>query len=102
MKILFVCAGGMSKGLIVQKMEKWAKENRKDLVVKATGLGGYENKWQDYDCIIVGPQVRFKIKEMKEKVKIPVRQIEPLDYGMQNIQAMLKLAYEMVGETMYD
>ena len=70
MKILFVCAGGMSTGLIVKKMEKWASENGKDLVVKATGVGGYESKWQDYDCILVGPQVRFKIPEMKEKVKI--------------------------------
>lgn len=38
MKILFVCAGGMSTGLIVKKMEKWASENGKDLVVKATVL----------------------------------------------------------------
>ena len=43
MKILFVCAGGMSTGLIVKKMEKWASENGKDLVVKATGVGGYES-----------------------------------------------------------
>lgn len=101
MKILFVCAGGMSTGLIVQKMEKWAKENNKDLVVKATGVGSYESKWQDYDCILVGPQVRFKIPEMKEKVSIPVAQIETLDYGLQKIDNMLKLAYSLTGES-YD
>ena len=82
--------------LIVKKMEKWASENGKDLVVKATGVGGYESKWQDYDCILVGPQVRFKIPEMKEKVKIPVAQIETLDYGLQNVDNMLKLAYSLV------
>ncbi len=98
MKILFVCAGGMSTGLIVQKMEKWAKENNKDLQVKATSIGGYESKWQDYDCILVGPQVRFKIPEMKKKVGIPVSQIETLDYGLQRVDNMLKLAYSLVGE----
>lgn len=101
MKILFVCAGGMSTGLIVQKMEKWAKENNKDLQVKATGVGGYESKWQDYDCILVGPQVRFKIPEIKQKVSIPVAQIETLDYGLQKIENMLKLAYSLTGEV-YD
>ncbi|WP_270780609.1 hypothetical protein [Holdemanella biformis] len=44
---------------MLKKMEKWASENGKDLVMKATGVGGYESKWQDYDCILVGPQVRF-------------------------------------------
>lgn len=96
MKILFVCAGGMLTGLIVKKMEKWESENGKDLVVKATGVGGYESKWQDYDCILVGPQVRFKIPKMKEKVKIPVAQIETLDCGLQNVDNMLKLAYSLV------
>ena len=70
------------------------KSSKRNL--KATGVGGYESKWQDYDCILVGPQVRFKIPEMKEKVKIPVAQIETLDYGLQNVDNMLKLAYSLV------
>ena len=84
MRILFVCAGGMSTGLIVKKMEKWASENGKDLVVKATGVGGYESKWQDYDCILVGPQVRFKIPEMKEKLKFQWLKLKrwTMDYRM--------------------
>ncbi len=96
MKILFVCAGGMSTGLIVKKMEKWGKENNLDLQVHATGIGGYERQWQEYDCILVGPQVRFIIPQMKEKVTIPVSQIEPLVYGMQDVDAMLKQAIASV------
>ncbi len=96
MKILFVCAGGMSTGLIVKKMEKWAAEQNLDLKVHATGVGGYENKWKDYDCILVGPQVRFIIPEMKKKVTIPVAQIEPLTYGIQDVETMMKQALAMV------
>lgn len=98
MKILFVCAGGMSTGLIVRKMTKWAQDHQQDIIVKAIGIGGYESKWQDYDCIFVGPQVRFKIPEIKEKVSIPVAQIDTLDYGLQNVENMLKLAKKIVGD----
>ena len=36
---------------------------------------------------------------MKEKVKIPVAQIETLDYGLQNVDNMLKLAYSLVEDS---
>lgn len=100
MKILFVCAGGMSTGLIVQKMEKWAKEKNFELTVKATGIGGWENKWKDYDCILVGPQIRYAIPKIKEGVTIPVAQIEPKEYGMQDINKILSLAFSITGQVM--
>ena len=98
MKILFVCAGGMSTGLIVKKMEKWAEQKGVELKVHACGVGSYERQWQEYDCILVGPQVRYVIPKMKEIVKIPVSQIETKDYGMQNVDAIFKLAYKITGQ----
>ncbi len=95
MKILFVCAGGMSTGLIVKKMEKWAVEKDLDLTVHATGLGGWERQWKDYDCILVGPQVRFKIDEIRSGVEIPVAQIEPQVYGLQDVDKIMKQAIEI-------
>lgn len=100
MRILFVCAGGMSTGLIVRKMEKWAEQKGVDLELHATGIGSYDKKWKDYDCILVGPQVRYVIPKMKEIVKIPVAQIETKDYGMQNVDNIFKLAYQITGQEM--
>lgn len=100
MRILFVCAGGMSTGLIVRKMEKWAEQKGVDLQLHATGINSYESKWKDYDCILVGPQVRYVIPKMKEIVKIPVAQIETRDYGMQNVDNIFKLAYQITGQEM--
>lgn len=100
MKILFCCAGGMSTGLIVKKMEKWAKDNNFDLSVHATGINGWENKWKDYDCILVGPQIRYAIPKITAGVSIPVAQIQPKEYGMQDINKILGLAFEITGQEM--
>lgn len=94
-KILFVCAGGMSTGLLMRKMEKYASEQGIVLKIDACGVGGYERRWPEYDIIMVGPQARFKIKEMKEKVKIPVEAMAPQDYGLQNCKAIFELADKM-------
>lgn len=48
--------------------------------------------------ILVGPQVRFKIKEMREKVKIPVEAMAPQDYGLQNCKAIFALADKLYEE----
>ncbi len=82
----------------MQKMQKWAKEKGLELSVHATGIHSYENKWKDYDCILVGPQVRYVIPDMKKKVTIPVCQIEPFDYAIQDVDKILRLAYSLTEE----
>ena len=48
------------------------------------------------DIILVGPQVRFKLKELKEKYEpvIIVDTINVQDYGMMNGANVLKAALE--------
>lgn len=43
-KILFVCAGGMSTGLLMRKMEKYAAQEGINLKIDACGVGGYERR----------------------------------------------------------
>ena len=42
MKILLVCAGGMSTSVLMKKMEKWCAENGEELTIKAVGASSYE------------------------------------------------------------
>lgn len=90
MKIMLVCAGGMSTGILMKKMEKWAVSKDIDLEVKAYGVGTYEEKYQDYDCILVGPQISYKLDEIKGKVNIPVDQIASFDYAVGNVDNIMK------------
>ena len=90
MKIMLVCAGGMSTGILMKKMEKWAEEKEIDLEVKAYGVQNYEEAYQDYDCILVGPQISYKLAEIKSKVNIPVDQIQSFDYAIGNVDNIMK------------
>ncbi|MGC4439777.1 PTS sugar transporter subunit IIB, partial [Streptococcus suis] len=38
MKILLVCAGGMSTSILMKKMEKYWNDQGQDLTIKAVGM----------------------------------------------------------------
>lgn len=90
MKIMLVCAGGMSTGILMKKMEKWAEEKGIELEVKAYGVQSYEDEYQNYDCILIGPQISYKADEIKSKVNIPVDQIQSFDYAIGNVDNIMK------------
>jgi len=91
MKIMLVCAGGMSTGILMNKMGKWAKERALELEVKAYGVGDYEQYYKDYQCILLGPQISYKEKEIKKIVgDMPVAQIASMDYALGNVDNIMK------------
>ena len=48
MKILLMCANGLSTGILMNKMNQWAEQNNEDLEVKAIPIDDYLNhKYQD-------------------------------------------------------
>ena len=96
MKIMLLCAGGMSTGILMKKMEKWAQENGTDLEVKAYGVNGYQSHVSEYDLILLGPQISYKEKEVRESVSIPVAQIAPMDYALGNVEVIMAQANKMI------
>ena len=96
MKILLVCAGGMSTSILMKKMEKYCAQVGENLTISAIGKGEVENEWQKYDCILIGPQISFALNEIKESVGIPVAKIPPVDYGMGNAANVMKLAHSLI------
>lgn len=71
MKILLMCAAGMSTSLLVSKMEKYAKQiNLTDITIKAEPVEDLDKHVDDYDVFLLGPQVKYKetwVKEIVEK-----------------------------------
>jgi len=94
MKILLVCAGGFSTSILMKKMRTWAQGKGRDLTVDAVGQGSYEEKWQGYDIILLGPQIAYNAATIKANVTIPVVAIPARDYGMGNVDNIMKLADE--------
>jgi len=59
MKILLACNAGMSTSLLVQKMRKEATSQGIDATIDAEPLGPALEDVQDYDVLMLGPQIKY-------------------------------------------
>lgn len=95
-KILLVCNAGMSTSVLVQKMEEEAEKNNIKSEIKAISETESEDEWKNFDIILMGPQIKFLQKHIKQVVndEIPVKVIDQLTYGRMDGKAVLKMALE--------
>ena len=99
-KILLACNAGMSTSLLFSNMQKYAKEIGVEVMIEAMPVLQAEKSWQDWDIILLGPQVRHVIGKFKETVKeqIPVLVIDMRDYGLMNGKNVLNTALKALEE----
>ena len=97
MKILLMCANGLSTGILMNKMNQWAEQNNEDLEVKAIPIDDYLSVYKDYDVLLVGPQMRYKIKDVQKAVTDrPSAVINPSDYALGNVENIIKEVKRMI------
>ena len=92
MKVLLVCAAGMSTSMLMKKMESYAKDNGIDLEIAARSFSELKNPADDgYDCILIGPQISYQKDKVVAKAQgLPVDVIPMKDYGRQNCPAIFE------------
>ena len=98
MKILLVCAGGMSTSILMRKMAKYWEEQGQELTIKAVGLGDYENVYKDFDIVMMGPQVSYRLEEVKENTGLPTAAIPSFEYAIGDCPKIMKLAEQLYAE----
>ncbi|OIK13527.1 PTS sugar transporter subunit IIB [Bacillus sp. MUM 13] len=99
MNILLCCAAGMSTSLLVTKMEKAAQEQSLEGKIWAIPANEVNQHIDKADVILLGPQVRFLLPNMKklgQEKGIPVEAINPMHYGMCDGAEVLKTAINLV------
>lgn len=98
MKILLVCAGGMSTSILMKKLEAYAADNGiAPFEIAAVGVGAYKDIWQNYECILLGPQVGYRKGDIAKDVTVPVAVMAPQDYGLARCDNIFKLINELLG-----
>jgi len=98
-RILLCCAAGMSTSMVVKKMKEAAKHRQLDVEIDAVGLDKFDDKLADYDCFLLGPQVKYKLNDFKIKADAagkPIDVINPMDYGMMKGDKILSDALAMM------
>jgi len=101
MKILLVCSAGMSTSLLVLKMEKAAKEAGIEAEIWAVSTDSVDSNMAKADVVLIGPQIRFQLPQMKkkaEKYNIPVEAIQSVDYGRCDGPKVLEFAMKIIND----
>lgn len=95
MKILLVCAAGMSTSMLVNNMKKCAAA---DIEIAAKPIGDLSKVISDWDVVLVGPQVRYKYKDVEALCAQNGKKsalIDIANYGRMDGAAVLKQALSL-------
>ena len=97
-KIVLLCNEGLSTSALVQKMREVAERNNLEYDIHAFSVEAAETVAKDADCILLGPQIRYK-KSAVEKIfpDKPISVIDMADYGMLDGKKVLITARKMMG-----
>jgi PTS system cellobiose-specific IIB component len=84
---------------MVEKMKEAAETKGLEAFIKAEAVDVFEDVVEDYDVVLLGPQIRYKENEFKKiagEYGIPVAVIDSAAYGLVNGAKVLEQALEMV------
>ncbi|MBL1229177.1 PTS sugar transporter subunit IIB [Enterococcus sp. BWB1-3] len=99
MKTLLVCAGGFSTTMMMEAMKKVVKDSAKleieDYPMEAIGVDKLDRYINEYDVILVGPQLSHKyafIKGEADKLNKPAVLLTSDIYGSMDGATVMKQA----------
>ena len=85
MRILLLCAGGLSTSLLVTRMKKYANSINEEPLIEAHPVGNLEELIDRFDIILLGPQISHKLEKIKAQygqLGKQIQVIDPADYGL--------------------
>ena len=101
MKIMLCCSDGMSTSLLVEKMKVAAQEKGIEAEIWADCLASIPSYVEKTpDIIMVGPQIKFKLKSIQEtfaNTTCKVVAIDMRDYGAMRGENVLISALKELG-----
>lgn len=90
MKIILVCAYGMSTSMLMKKMKAAAEEQGIELEVSAETPVEVQEAQKEADIILLGPQVAYHKAAVKNiYTDTPVEAIDMMAYGMMDGKKVL-------------
>lgn len=98
-KILLVCSAGMSTSMLVDKMIKASHRQNYIIEVEAHSISEARAIGKDFDIILLGPQVKYQLNEMKKYfVGKPVEAMDMRSYGRGDAEAILNQVKTLLGD----
>lgn len=101
LKVMFVCCAGMSTSLLVEKVNKAAKDKGIDMEVYALGEAEAKKDLAQADILLLGPQVRYLQGGFKKELQGSNTKLDVVDmkaYGTLNGEAVLQQILDLSKE----
>ncbi|TCP30988.1 PTS system cellobiose-specific IIB component [Scopulibacillus darangshiensis] len=98
-KVLLVCNAGASTSIVAKKMKDQFKRIGKEAEVWAVPVDQAQTEHQKADIILLGPQVRYQLDNIKEMVnnQIPVKVFNQQDYATANAESIVNKLITLFG-----
>ena len=99
-RILLCCAAGMSTSLLVNKMKAEAEARGVEVEIWAEPLDKAATEVPKADVVLLGPQVKYALPEVKKIADEYGKKIEAInmvDYGMMNAKKVLDQSLSLIG-----
>lgn len=95
LKILLVCSGGLTTGYFAQKLKEAIGLLNLNMSVEARGYGEIYQIAQDYDMVLLAPQVSYLYSEVSKILKKQtVLKIPPQIFGKYDVRQCIRLIEE--------
>ncbi|WP_431607829.1 PTS sugar transporter subunit IIB [Spiroplasma endosymbiont of Ammophila pubescens] len=87
----------MSTSILVKKMKEAAEIMNVDVHVEAKAMAEAQSVLENYDVILLGPQVKYIENNIKSMTKKPVSVIPANVYALGKGKEALELALQLIG-----
>lgn len=101
LKVMFVCAAGMSTSLLVEKVNKAAKAKGIEANVYALGEAEARKDLTQADVLLLGPQVKYLESSFRKAIGDANTKLGVVDmksYGRMDGEKVLEQILEMTGQ----
>lgn len=88
-RVLLCCTGGLSTYLFAKKMEEALVSEGIDIKVDATRLSRLDSQAEQYDIILIAPQIEYKFNEIVSKYPNKAVRLDALDFATLNVNKVI-------------
>lgn len=102
-KIYLICSAGMSTSMLASRMQSVADASGEDLKIEAFPHSQLKKivKNESIDCLLLGPQIRHMVDDIKSEYKesgFAIGVVDAMDYGMMDGEKVLNNAIRLMNE----
>lgn len=96
--ILICCSCGLTSSLFQEELQKTVDENKLNFEISASDIYSLQEKYKNYDFILLTPQVSHYKPKLMKTIKKPIISISPTDFACHNYHQIISIIYNYLEE----